>query len=88
MYSLPQAGKLTNNQLTEHLALYGYYPVRHMPGLWQQTTRNIRFTLVVDDYWVKYTNKEDVHRLLQALRDKYTVSEDWKGTLYYGLTLD
>eukprot|EP00957_Ditylum_brightwellii_P173101 13178465-Ditylum_brightwellii.AAC.1 len=88
MYSLPQAGKLANEQLTEHLSLYGYYHVRHMPGLWQHTTRDIQFTLVVDDFGVKYTNKDDVQHLMQVLRDKYIVSEDWEGKLYYGLTLD
>eukprot|EP00957_Ditylum_brightwellii_P166532 12676359-Ditylum_brightwellii.AAC.1 len=59
MYGLPQAGKLANEQLTKHLALYGYYRVRHMPELWQHTTRDIRFTLVVDDFGVKYSNKKD-----------------------------
>eukprot|EP00957_Ditylum_brightwellii_P196767 14991436-Ditylum_brightwellii.AAC.1 len=88
MYGLSQAGKSVNEQLTRHLALYGYYPVRHTPGLWRHITRDIRFTLVVDDFVVKYTNKEDIYHLLQALKDKYTVSEDWKGKLYCGLTLD
>eukprot|EP00957_Ditylum_brightwellii_P084170 6399304-Ditylum_brightwellii.AAC.1 len=69
MYGVPQAEKLANEELTEHLALYGYCPVWHTPGLWQHTTRDIRFTLVVDDFGEKYTNKEDVQHLLQALRD-------------------
>eukprot|EP00957_Ditylum_brightwellii_P037850 2862750-Ditylum_brightwellii.AAC.1 len=57
MCGLPQAGKLANEQLTKHIALYGYYPVRHTPGLWRHTSRDIRFTLVVDDFGVKYTIK-------------------------------
>eukprot|EP00957_Ditylum_brightwellii_P034653 2626903-Ditylum_brightwellii.AAC.1 len=88
VYGLPQAGKLANEQFIKHLALYGYYPVRHTPGLWRHTTIDIQFTLVVDDFGVKYTNKEDVHHLLWALKDKYMVSEDWKGKLYCGFTLD
>jgi hypothetical protein len=35
MYGLPQAGKLANQQLTTHLAKYGYKPTEHTPGLWR-----------------------------------------------------
>eukprot|EP00957_Ditylum_brightwellii_P135623 10341897-Ditylum_brightwellii.AAC.1 len=75
MYGLPQARKLANEQLTNHLALYGYYPVRHTPGLWQHTTMNIQFTSVVDDFGMKYTNKEDVKHFLQALEGNSLLGE-------------
>eukprot|EP00957_Ditylum_brightwellii_P193509 14735874-Ditylum_brightwellii.AAC.1 len=88
MYGLPQAGTLANEQLTEYLALYGYFPTRCTPRLWQHTTRDIQFTLVVDDFGIKYTNKVDVLNLLNAIQEKYAVSEDWEGKLYCGLTLD
>eukprot|EP00957_Ditylum_brightwellii_P180915 13783471-Ditylum_brightwellii.AAC.1 len=88
MYGFPQAEKLGNEQLTKHLALYSYNLVRHTPGLWRHITKDICFTLVVDDFGAKYTNKEDVHHLIQVLRDKYNISEDWEGKLYCGLTLE
>jgi len=52
MYGLPQAGILANDQLTKHLAKYGYQPAPHMPGLWQHDTWPIVFTLVVDNFGI------------------------------------
>ena len=54
MYGLPQANMLVNNQLTKHLATYGYSPTTHTPGLWQHQAHPIYFTLVVDSFGVKY----------------------------------
>jgi hypothetical protein len=34
MYGLKQAGLLANQLLQKRLAPFGYYPVRHTPGLW------------------------------------------------------
>jgi hypothetical protein len=45
MYGLPQAGILANKLLTKGLALHGYAPTTHTPGLWQHKTCPITFTL-------------------------------------------
>jgi hypothetical protein len=87
MYGLPQAGRIANEQLTKFLAPHGYAPVPITPGLWQHTTRDIAFTLVVDDFGVKYTKHADAEHLMQTLNKLYKVSEDWEGTRYCGLTL-
>jgi hypothetical protein len=54
MYGLKQAGLLANQLLQIRLTPFGYYPARHTPGLWIHKTRPISFTLVVDDFAVKY----------------------------------
>jgi hypothetical protein len=54
MYGLKQAGLLANKLLRTRLAPFGYYPARHTPGIWLHKTRSISFTLVVDDFAVKY----------------------------------
>ena len=54
IYSLPQADKLANTALKEHLTPYGYFEVSHTPGLWRHITRPIAFSLVVDVFGVKY----------------------------------
>ncbi len=41
MYGLPQAGRLAYDQLTKHLALAGYTPTEHTPGLFKHVTRDI-----------------------------------------------
>jgi hypothetical protein len=90
MYGLPQAGILAFNQLKSHLTTHGYAPCTHTPGLWTHSTRPIAFTLIVDDFGIKYTNRDDAIRLLSALEELYTVTTDWTGwtgSLYLAMTL-
>ena len=87
MYGLPQAGQLAYERLVEHLAKYGYAPTRHTPGLWRHTSRPLLFSLVVDDFGIKTVGKKHADHLLAALRDLYSVTVDWKGEKYLGLTL-
>ncbi len=59
-----------------------------MPGLWKHDTRPIQFTLVVDHFGVKYTQQEDVEHLKSVIEQDYTVTVDWTGNQYIGITLD
>jgi hypothetical protein len=56
-------------------------------GLWRHKTRHITFTLVVDDFGVKYVGKEHADHLLNALKQHYEVTEDYEGKLYCGIFL-
>ena len=67
IYGLPQAGILANNLLCSRLAEGGYYPAPHIPGLFLHKLRPLSFTLWVDDFGVKYTNKQHVEDLLALL---------------------
>jgi hypothetical protein len=87
MYGLPQAGILANKLLTKRLARHGYAPTVHTPGLWKHHTRPISFTLVVDDFGVKYVDKVNADHLYSALIEHYEASTDWEGKLYCGVTL-
>eukprot|EP00804_Cyclotella_cryptica_P026302 CCRYP_007636-RA/>CCRYP_007636-RA protein AED:0.47 eAED:0.42 QI:0/0/0/1/1/1/2/0/610 len=87
MYGLPQAGMMANKVLKQRLAKHGYYEVIHTPGLWRHTTRPVSFTLVVDDFGIKYVGKTHAEHLLNALREHYTLDIDWSGSLYCGITL-
>jgi hypothetical protein len=88
MYGLPQAGRLANDYLREFLEPHGYVPCPITPGLWQHRTRDIVFTLVVDDFGVRYTKKEDALHLLATLEGRYIAKADWDGNRYCGLTLE
>jgi hypothetical protein len=59
-----------------------------MPGLWNHATHNITFSLVVDDFGIKYTNRDDAIHLLTALEEIYTVTTDWTGSLYLAMILN
>ena len=69
-----QAGKVANDRLVEHLTKYGYSPVPQAPALWRHHNRDITFTLCVNNFGVKYTNKPDVEHLLNALHNLCTIS--------------
>jgi hypothetical protein len=88
MYGLPQAGIIANQRLEKHLAKYGYKPTYLTPGLWRHESRPITFSLVVDDFGVKCVGDQHARHLIKALEDLYTVSSDWTGSLYCGLTLN
>jgi hypothetical protein len=87
MYGLPQAGKIANDCPTEMLSPHGYTPMPITPGLWKDTTSDLVFALVVDDFGVKYTSKHDAECLMKTLQQLYSMSEDWTGAHYCGLTL-
>jgi hypothetical protein len=88
MYGLPQAGKLAHDLLQECLVKHGYAPIPNTTCLWTHTTRPITFTLVVNDFGVKYIGKENAEHFKTALKENHTVSTDWKGALYCGISLD
>jgi hypothetical protein len=87
MYVLKQAGLLANQLLQTRLAPFGYYPARHTPGLWLHKTRPIAFTLVVDDFAVKYVGKQHTDHLRNALLKTYDLATDWAATVYSVMTL-
>jgi hypothetical protein len=72
MYGLPQAGILANQLLTKRLEPQGYYQYRHTPGLWRHKWRSILFSLVVDDFGVKYVGREHVDHLIASVEPHYT----------------
>ena len=88
MYGLPQAGRLAQEQLIEHLKPFGYAPCKRTPGLWTHEWRPITFSLTVDDFGVKYVGKEHAQHLIESLEAKYAVTKDWDGKLYCGIQLD
>jgi hypothetical protein len=87
MYSLPQAGRIANDELVLHLAAHGYIQAEHTPGIFSHETRPISFTLVVDDFGVKYIGKEHAEHLRDVIDSKYKVTTDWSGKLYLSIQL-
>ena len=87
IYGLPQAGRLANQLLKKRLKPAGYYEVPHIPGLWKHITKPIQFTLVVDDFGVKYTNEQNFDHLVQTLKKFYKITIDETGGLYCGIKL-
>ena len=87
IYELPQAGLIAQQRLNAHLYKHGYTPAASTPGLYIHHTRKTTFTLVVDDFGVKYYNKTDALHIINCLEEQYTITTDWTGKLYIGITL-
>lgn len=87
MYGLPQAGLLANELLEQCLNKHGYYQSKLVPGLWKHVPRPIQFTLVVDNFGVKYVGREHAEHLKKMLEEHYKVTTDWTGGRYIGIHL-
>ena len=68
--------------IVSHLAHFGCAPVLKTPALWKHTTKPIIFSLVVDDFGVKYIKKENADHLVQAVQKLNTITIDWTGYLF------
>ena len=88
MYGLPQVGLLEQELLEQRLQKHCYTQSKVTQGFWTHTWQPITFTLVVDDFDVKYVGKEHSDHLVRVLKENYEISEDWGGKRYIGLTFD
>jgi hypothetical protein len=87
MYILPQAGILANTLLLRRLALDGYHSTEHTHGLWKHEARPVWFSLVVDDFVIKYIGCEHAEHFIIYTKKKYEISRDWTGCAYCGLKI-
>jgi hypothetical protein len=53
-----------------------------------KTSKGLIFSLAVDDFGVQYINRADADHLASTLTSLYTITTDWTGSTYLGLTLD
>ena len=89
IYGLKEAGKLSQDRLIAHLAAHGYKQCRFTPCLFIHESNGAAFTLVVDDFLVKFQNNSAADHLIETLQKLYTITID-KSPLqkYIGITLD
>ena len=88
MDGLPQAGKIANDLLKKRLAEFGYHETKYTPGLWKHNTRPVHFTLVVDDFGIKFVGEEHLQHLITSLKKYYEIDIDYTGKKYCDITLD
>ena len=87
MYGLPEEDKIANDLLKKHLYKAGYYPSQFTQGLWRNVWRPITFTLVVDDFGIKFEGDIHANHLVKTLRKYYDFTTDWKDELFVGIKL-
>ena len=86
MYGLPQAGKNANDLLQRRLKEHGYHQCQFIPGLYKHVWRPVTFTLVVDDFGVKFVGDQHANHLKNTLEKYYDITVDWSGSKYIGIT--
>ena len=87
IYGLTQAGILASQQQVRRLETKGYSPCKHTPGLCRHKWIPIIFSLVVDDFGVKYIGKQHADHLIITIQDNYQVSTDREGKQYCGISI-
>ncbi len=88
VWGLPNPGMLANKLLRKRLAPHGYYKCVNTPVLWKHTTRPITFSLVMDNFGIKYVGKEHTVHFIKCLKENYKSTKDWMGKLYCSISLD
>ena len=87
-YGLKESGKLAGDDIRAHLAEYGYHESKYTAGLFKHESRPISFTLVVDDFGVKYKKLSDFEHLRDCLSLRYKMKVDMDAKQYVGIDLE
>jgi hypothetical protein len=86
-YGLPQAGALSQQRLFKHLEQNAYSQCQHTPSFFRNKDGSVRFSLVVDDFAILWTNKQSMDHFIATLRQLYSVKINWEGTKYIGMDI-
>jgi len=88
IYGLKQAGKLAQDRLVLHLAKHGYIQCPNTPCMFKHVSSSVAFTLVVDDFLIKYTDVKHSEHLIKSLSELYTMTTQMGNTQkYIGITM-
>ena len=86
MYGLKDAGKLSNLRLVSLLSEFGFRETA-TPCLFRHLSRPISFVLVVDDFGIKYQNRDDYDYLISCLSRLYHVKSNPIASKFLGFAL-
>lgn len=87
MYGLVNASLVANRDIKKLLHKNNFVET-NTPSIYKHKTRNIQFSLVVDDFGVKYNETADAEFLIEVLEKEYETTVDWTGKLYLGMKID
>ena len=89
IYGMDDAGRVSQQNLIEHLRPHGFYMCRHTPGLFRHRQRTrIFFETWVDDFLIKSDPAtDDLTHLQTVLALKYPIKFQLKATAYLGYNI-
>ncbi len=79
IYNPHKVDVLVQNLLEESLGKNGYKQSQFTSGLWTHEWFSICFSLVVDNFGVKYVQKEHADHLVSVIHEHYEITMDWEG---------
>ena len=77
IYGLPEAEKLSQDRIVQHLATNEYIQCANTPCLFVHKTNRVAFTLVVDDFHSKFKECQSADHLLNGFRELYKITTDF-----------
>ena len=86
MYGMPHAGKLAQDELIQLLNEAGYFNTSTSPSLFTHTSRDLDFTVTVDDFAINFKLEADYQHLVHTLESKYVITQDLTGEKYLGIS--
>ena len=86
MYGLPQAGLLAQQRFITHLTSHGYHQT-DTTCLFRHVSNGTVFSLVVEDFGVKYMNFDGAIHLIRTRQNLYTMIICWTGSKYLGFSI-
>lgn len=84
MYGLNEAAILAYKKILTYLKPRGYYPIPGTSGRWLNVTRKTVFCLCVDDFGIKYYNKDDLNYFQDSLKDYFDFHLDYEEKITQG----
>ena len=75
--------KFFQDQLVTHLEKHDYIQCPNTPCLFKHKSNGVSFSLIIDDFLIKYHKQEGTDHLLAALREKYVITTDTAKTMKY-----
>ena len=89
LYGMDDAGRLSQDQLVNHLHDHGYTMRPHTPGLFLHATRSaIQIVNYVDDFLVKHDPRtDDFHHLCTTLQRRYPIKIESIANRFLGIRI-
>ncbi len=88
MYGLPQVDLLAHELLKKCLNKHENFQSTHTPVLWTHKWHSIPFTLVVDDFSIKYVGKDNLQHLTSILQESNKIFIVTEGSQYIEIHFD
>ena len=76
-HGLKNSGCIAHDDLVQHLQKHRFVQAQKKMDC-SRTYRDISFTLVVDNFVLKFTNKQDCDYLIKIMREKYKFKVDYE----------